>query len=163
VSGSVISAGLPTSPLGTDCIIVPRDAWRAVSEGSSAEAPTSLLIVCTGRIFTDRLSPIGTAGYSEFPAYSQVLREPLDPRGLRSNLRTVHVVTRRRLAPVTGMVVSAMLCMSPCRSDWIINATLHTRQSTVVAALSGVQSLRVLELSRAFPADCPHRTDCHCC
>ena len=45
--------------------------WRVVSEGSTHEWATSLLIVRTGRIVTARQN--SSAGYSEFPAYSQVL------------------------------------------------------------------------------------------
>jgi hypothetical protein len=49
-----------------------RSASRVVSEGSTAwRAATSLLIVRTRRIFTTIIR--GTAGYSEFPAYSGVL------------------------------------------------------------------------------------------
>jgi hypothetical protein len=50
-----------------------------------------------------------------------------------------------------GHDISAWLCMSPCRSDCIF---------TVERTGLGVQSLRIPH-SR-FPADCPHRTDCHC-
>ena len=55
-----------------------------------------------------------------------------------------------------GPVISADLCMSPCRSDHIF--------STVPFVDSGVWSLRIpgICLSLAFPADYPHRSHCYC-
>jgi len=52
----------------------------------------------------------------------------------------------------TGGVISASLCMSPCRSDCLISHQTTMRP--------GVQSLRI-PMAR-FPADCPHQSDCHC-
>ncbi len=66
---------------------VPTGVWRMVSEDSrevraapwtwlGISSPRSfLLIVRTGRIITGRprLDRLGSAGYSEFPAYSQIL------------------------------------------------------------------------------------------
>src|SRR5436305_14109630 len=46
--------------------------------------------------------------------------------------------------------------MSPCRSDCLF--------VTSRGVTPGVQSLRIPgdQLVSRFPADCPHRTDCHC-
>ena len=66
---------------------VPTGVWRMVSEDSrevraapwtwlDSSSPRSfLLIVRTGRIITGRprLDRLSSAGYSEFPAYSQIL------------------------------------------------------------------------------------------
>ena len=91
-TGPVISAGLYMSPCRSDHIfpLVPTGVWRMVSEDSrevrasqwtwvGVSSPRSfLLIVRTGRIITGRprLDRLGSAGYSEFPAYSQILQRP---------------------------------------------------------------------------------------
>ena len=88
--------------------------------------------------------------YEEFPAYGSVLLKLA-----KTNLRTVQVCYFRRVAEARSF-----LPRSACR---------HAARiiSSRVLRGSGVWSLRVLEPSalrsgRAFPADCPHRSNCHC-
>ena len=73
LSESVISADLCMSPYRPDHILPTKNGpWRVVSEGSTRTSrATSLLIVRTGRVVTAPKN--SSAGYSEFPAYSQVL------------------------------------------------------------------------------------------
>src|ERR1700735_4593685 len=61
------------SPCRPDHILPTKNgSWRVVSEGSTHEWATSLLIVRTDRIVTARKGRVAT-GYTGFPAYSQVL------------------------------------------------------------------------------------------
>ena len=61
------------SPYRPDHILPTKNgSWRVVSEGSTHEWATSLLIVRTDRIVTARKGRVAT-GYTGFPAYSQVL------------------------------------------------------------------------------------------
>ena len=102
--GVNISVTLCMSPCSSDYIfsnklfvgiwhIVSEDSSRNRSETSGAEAPSILppllwsflLIVCTRHIFT-RSSRSRSAGYSDFPANSQILL-----RLANTNLRTVIV------------------------------------------------------------------------
>jgi hypothetical protein len=63
------------SPCSSDYIFpkLSLEARRVVSEGSTTIVATSLLIVRTGRIVTASRKEASSAGFSEFPAYSQVL------------------------------------------------------------------------------------------
>src|SRR5216683_4304130 len=56
-------------------------------------------------------------------------------------------------SPAGGQIISAWLCMSPCRSDHIFT-TLSGGVRHMVSEDSG-------PFSPAFPADFPHRSDCH--
>src|SRR5436853_5131271 len=95
------------SPYRSDCIFTCLNrAWRTVSEDP---LPGFLLIVRTGRIVTASCEA-SSAGYSEFPAYSQVLKRPLKStvivtaavyRGLGSELRPCGLTLPRNL-PAPG-------------------------------------------------------------
>src|SRR5207248_2147655 len=77
------------SPCRSDCLFATSrwgDAWRTVSEDPRTTnwPPGFLLIVRTGQIVTahvfspheEDVTRASTAGYSDVPAYSQVLQQP---------------------------------------------------------------------------------------
>src|SRR5665811_1605260 len=103
------------SPCRTDHILPTKNGpWRVVSEGSTHKWATSLLIVRTGRIVT----PLNgsSAGYSDIPAYSQVLL-----RQRVCHLRTVPPVTTQKTTFILGgPLISGGLSWSPMRADYII-------------------------------------------
>jgi hypothetical protein len=77
-----------------------RPVWRMASEDSARDEQSFLLIVRTRRIITARCS---SAGFSGFPAYSQILL-----RQLLSYLRTVHrCCSSKRRPGVAGLVTSS--------------------------------------------------------
>src|SRR6266542_4696080 len=54
------------------------------------------------------------------------------------------VTTARAPCPNGGQVISAWLCMSPCRSDHIFTACAHASRASRCVAVFGVWSLRIL-------------------
>ena len=74
------------------------------------------------------MTAMSTAGYSGFPAYSQLhfprsLLEGAVP-GHESGTSTLGTFVTTQSFLCVGQVISAWLCMSPCRSDYIFNARL---------------------------------------
>jgi hypothetical protein len=102
-----------------------RTVWRMASEDSARIEQSFLLIVRTRRIVTAHCS---SAGFSGFPAYSQILL-----RQLLSYLRTVHRCCSSKHMTWSGWI-EYQLSWSPMRSDHLIP---HSRGP-------GVWPLRIL-------------------
>ena len=93
-----------------------------VSEGSAPRGATSLLIVRTGRIVTAHES--SSAGYSEFPAYSQVLL-----RQRRVTLGPFLMLLPRKVPFPGGPRISGGLSWSPTRADYLIPSRVYGKGS----------------------------------
>ncbi len=71
-----------------------------------------------------------------------------------------------RVGVLRDTVISAVLCMSPCSSDCLIPDTVGVRRTVSEdpessrSRNSSKNCIVTVSFSR-FPADCPHRTDCH--
>ena len=141
-------------------------AWRSarprrvVSEGSIPSGTTSLLIVRTGRIVTVAVAT-SSAGFSEFPAYSQVLLR----LAFTQTLGPFTVVT-----PPSRDGVAGSFRFRPALTVAREVGPSHLAGRSAVEL--GVWPLRIpsIRLTRArpvwprwtaFPADCPHRARCH--
>jgi hypothetical protein len=105
-----------------------RTVWRMASEDSAHAEQSFLLIVRTRRIVTARCS---SAGFSGFPAYSQILLRQLLSylrtvivtaavyRGFISELAPLHLTFRHRagVSPYTSAYALAETCVFSKQSD----------------------------------------------